>query len=75
MKKDKDLIELVRKLSNTKNRVKVIVASERKSISPKMTDYVIIDECDEVYFSNLTWFERCMKAATIIGFTASPPSH
>ncbi len=35
---------------------------------------MLIDECDEVYFSNIVWFERVMKLATIIGFTASPPT-
>ena len=49
-------------------------ASARSSISPKPQDYVVIDECDDVYFSNITWFKRVMKRATIIGFTATPPT-
>ena len=41
---------------------------------PKPEDFVLVDELDETYFSNLAWFERTLWEATTIGFTATPPS-
>ena len=45
----------------------------KSKIFPKETDYVLIDECDEVYFSSLKWFESTFKTTTVLGFTATVP--
>ena len=37
-------------------------------------DIVLVDECDDVMFSNLSWFEKKLQKATVIGFTATTPN-
>jgi len=37
-------------------------------------DIVLVDECDDVMFSNLSWFEKKLQRATVIGFTATTPN-
>ena len=32
-----------------------------------------MDECDDVFFSNLEWFDKVMANPTVIAFTATPP--
>ena len=52
-------------------KLKTFVAGA--NVRPKDNDFVLIDECDEVYFSNLKWFEEKMSNPTMIGFTATTP--
>lgn len=55
MKKDAELIEQVRSITRCGARLKVYVA--KHTLRPREVDFVLIDEFDEVYFSNLSWFE------------------
>ena len=71
MEKDSIMIDTVKKLTKAEKRIKTIVA--KKGIRPKPTDIVLIDECDEVYFSNLAWFDATFKDVSVIGFTATIP--
>ena len=32
---------------------------------------MLVDEADEVVFSNLAWYEKKVQAATVIAFTAT----
>ena len=71
MDKDAQLIEEVKTITRCGTRLKVNVA--KLALKPGNNDFVLIDECDEVYFSNLAWFESKMSVPTIIGFTATTP--
>ena len=72
MEKDAHLLEAVKTLSKASRRLKPALA--KTSVKPKADDFVLIDECDEVYLSNLDWYVRTMSAPTVIGFTATVPS-
>ena len=72
MLKDKMLIDSVREIMGASKRIKTFVAGAK--IVPTIDDTILIDECDEVYFSNLAWFESRLQKSTIIGFTATLPS-
>ena len=72
MKKDAHLFEAVKRIMKSGSKLKLTLA--KSSIKPKSNDFVLIDECDEVYFSYLAWFERTLSTPTIVGFTATPPS-
>ena len=37
-------------------------------------DVVLVDECDDMMFSNLSWFAKKLQKATVIGFTATTPA-
>ena len=70
--KDNGLVDAVRQITKSGLKLKVVIASSK--IFPKSNDFVLIDECDEVYFSYPDWFERTLASPTIIGFTATPPT-
>lgn len=72
MEKDSHLIEAVRKLTKPGAKFKQAVAKTK--IQPKDDDVVLIDECDDVYFSNPKWFVDTFSTTTVIGFTASVPT-
>ena len=72
LEKDKHLIDAVKQLMKPGAKLKTAVAKTR--IQPKEDDIALIDECDDVYFSNLKWFESTFSASSIIGFTASIPN-
>ena len=59
LENDSEMIDVVKNLMKAEKRIKKIVA--KKIIKPKPTDIVLIDECDEVYFSNLEWFDLTFK--------------
>ena len=59
LENDSEMIDAVKNLMKAEKRIKKIVA--KKIIKPKPTDIVLIDECDEVYFSNLEWFALTFK--------------
>lgn len=71
MEKDSEMINAVKHLRKAEKRIKTLVAKTKKTLKP--TDIVLIDECDEVYFSNLAWFDTTFKDASVIGFTATIP--
>ena len=72
MNKDAGMIEAVKAISRAGKKVKLVLAKTR--IAPKRNDFVLVDECDAIYFSHLDWFEKIMSDTTVVGFTATPPS-
>ena len=70
--KDTPMLDGIKTVLKSGLKLKQTLA--KTNIRPKSSDFILIDECDEVYFSNLDWFENTMKAPTIIGFTATPPT-
>ena len=34
---------------------------------------MLVDECDDVFFSNPDWFDKVMSKPTVIAFTATTP--
>ena len=70
--KDRPFIERVRKLLGSTK--KLLTFAAKPSITFNDRDVVIVDECDEVIFSNLSWFAKKLSKATVIGFTATPPT-
>ena len=71
--KDSEMINAVKNLIKAEKRIKTTVA--KASIKPKPDDVVLIDELDEVYFSNLSWFDKTFRDTTVVGFTATFPTH
>ena len=72
LEKDAKLLEIITQIAKPGKRLKRMLPGERSK--PKSEDFVLVDECDEVYFSNLTWFEKTLAEGTTIGFTATPPT-
>ena len=72
MEKGNDLLNVIKSVTVKHKRIKPILPGSR--IIPKARDVILVDECDEVYPSNLKWFESFMVLPTVLAFTATPPS-
>ena len=72
LEKDQVFMERVGKLLGDKK--KLTTFSSKPSCNFSAKDVVIVDECDDVIFSNLSWFTKKLSKATVIGFTATPPT-
>ena len=71
MEKGNTLLNNIKSVTEKHKRIKPILPGSR--IVPKEKDIILVDECDEVYTSNLKWFETFMVSATVLAFTATPP--
>ena len=71
MEKDHHLLSALKELSGKGRRLKTILPDAKTKITTK--DFVLIDECDEVYFSNPKWFGKAFLLPRVIAFTATMP--
>ena len=69
--RDSEMMSKVGNYSGNLKRIRIVTPGI--GIKPKRDDFVIVDECDEVQFSNLKWFEKVYSELTVIGFTATVP--
>ena len=72
LEKDRNMIDTMKGLMKPGQRLKTKLAKDK--FKPKEDDIALIDECDDIYFNNLKWFEAAFKDSSIIGFTASVPT-
>ena len=72
LEKDEELIKILKSIIPNSAKLKLKLANDR--FSPKATDFILVDEIDEVYFNYPKWFHRTMDLPKVIGFTATPPS-
>ena len=71
MDRDQTLLNAIKELSGKGKRLKTILPESRSK--PTSKDFVLIDECDEVYLSNPKWFMRAFLLPRVIAFTATMP--
>ena len=70
-KKDEQFINRVRNLLRLPK--KLFTCCTKPTVTYTEKDIVLVDECDDMIFSNLSWFAKKLKRATVIGFTATTP--
>ena len=72
MEKDQQFMNRVRNLLRQPKKLFTYSGKPPSSFTEK--DVVLVDECDDMMFSNLSWFAKKLKKATVIGFTATTPA-
>ena len=71
LEKDRYFMNRVRNLLKAPKKLWTVYGKPTGAFTEK--EVVIVDECDDVMFSNLSWFDKKLKKATVIGFTATTP--
>ena len=72
LEKDQQFMNRVRNLLRQSKKLYTCYGKPTGTFTEK--DIVLVDECDDVMFSNLSWFEKKLQKATVIGFTATTPN-